>query len=45
MISVKVILMLIAFICLLLTALGVSAPRVQLGWLGLALWLLAILLT
>jgi hypothetical protein len=29
----------IALILLLLAALGVSPPRVSLGWLGLALWL------
>ena len=44
MLSVHVILMLLAFICLLLAALGVNAPRVNLGWLGLAFWALSIIL-
>lgn len=29
----------VALVLLLLAAFGVSAPRVSLGWLGLALWL------
>jgi len=45
MISLKLILMILALVCLLLTAFNVSAQRVQLGWLGLALWLLAVILT
>jgi hypothetical protein len=39
--SVSLLLYLIAFIFLLLAALGVAVPRVSVGWLGLALWLLA----
>ena len=44
MITVHLILLLIAFICFLLTALGVSAPRINLLGLGLALWVLAVLI-
>lgn len=44
MMSVKLIAMVLGFVCLLLAALNVSAPRVNLGWLGLALWLLGVLL-
>jgi hypothetical protein len=43
-ISIKLILMIFAFICLLLTAFNISAPRVHLGWLGLACWLLSVLI-
>jgi len=34
-------LLLIAVILLFLAAFGVNAPRVSLGWLGLALWALS----
>ncbi len=39
--SVALILYVIAFILLLLAALGVVATRISLGWLGLAIWLAA----
>lgn len=39
---ITLILMVFAFVCLVLAAFGVSAPRIQIGWLGLAFWALAI---
>lgn len=38
------ILLVFAFVLLLCAAFGVALPRVQLGWLGLACWVLSILL-
>ena len=38
------ILLIAGFICLILAAFSVAAPRVSLGWLGLALWLLAVII-
>lgn len=32
------VLLVLAFVLLLLAAFGVSSPRVNLGWLGLACW-------
>lgn len=40
--TIALILLIIAFILLLLAAFGVSPRPVSLGWLGLALWLLAV---
>lgn len=37
------ILQVVAVICLFLAALSVPVPRVQAGWLGLALWLLSLM--
>ena len=45
MVQVKLVLLVLAFVLLLLQSMGVPSQRVQLGWLGLALWVLAILLT
>lgn len=39
--TVAVILLVAGFILLTLATFGVGAPRVSLGWAGLALWLLA----
>lgn len=44
MITLRLLIMIVAFICLLLSALGISAPRINLQSLGLALWLLAIMI-
>jgi hypothetical protein len=44
MISTKVIIMIFALVCLFLQAFGVTTSRVSLGWLGMALWLLAVVL-
>jgi hypothetical protein len=44
MITVHLILLLLAFICFVLAALGVRTPRLELVALGLALWVLALLL-
>lgn len=44
MITIRLALLLIAFICFLLTALGVSAPRINLLGLGLAFWVLAVVI-
>jgi len=43
--TLTMILMILAFILLLLAALNVPVPRgIALGWLGLALWVLALIL-
>jgi hypothetical protein len=44
MITLRLLLMIVAFVCLLLAALGVAAQRINLLALGLALWLLAVIL-
>lgn len=36
-------LLLASFICFLLATFGVNTGRVSVGWLGLALWVLAVL--
>jgi len=43
MITVRLLLLILAFVCFLLTAIGVSAPRVNFLGAGLALWVLAVL--
>jgi hypothetical protein len=43
MISLRLILMILGLFCLILAAFNISAPRVSVGWLGLALWLLAVI--
>lgn len=40
--TIALFLLIIALVLLLLAAFGVNPPRVSLGWLGLALWLLAV---
>lgn len=40
----SLILMVFAFVLLVLAAAGVNHPRVNLGWLGMALWALTLLL-
>ena len=42
-ITLDLVLLIAAFICLLLQALNLSFDRVHLGWLGLALWVLTAL--
>lgn len=44
MINVNIILLIIAFICLLLAALNIPSNRVSLGWLGLSFWVLSLLI-
>ena len=44
MLTLHLLLLLLAFVCFVLAALGVSSPRVGLLPLGLALWVLALLL-
>lgn len=44
MITIRLVLLIAAFICLLIHALGVQAPRCNLQSLGLAFWVLAVLL-
>lgn len=39
------ILLVLAFVLFLVAAAGVTMPRVNFGWLGLASWALAVLLT
>lgn len=45
MISARVILMILAIVCLVLATLEVSTPRVNLQAAGLALWAIATLVT
>lgn len=43
--SLLVLLLLVfAFVCLLLAAFGVAVRRVSLGWLGLAAWMLTVVM-
>lgn len=42
--TVSSILLVVAFILLLLAACNVPFPKISLGWLGLALWVLSIIL-
>lgn len=42
--NIHLILYIIAFVLLLLEAFGVAAPRVSLGWLGLALFVLTFII-
>ena len=41
---VTLLLLILAFVCFILSAIGVNAPRVNLLALGLALWVLTLLL-
>lgn len=41
--TIDTILLVIAFVLLLLAAFGVAAPRVNLGWLGVACYVLTML--
>ncbi len=43
MVGLHPILVVFAFLLVLLGAFGVTAPRVSLPWLGMALWLLTLL--
>jgi hypothetical protein len=44
--SLLVLLLLVfAFVCLLLAAFGVAVRRVSLGWLGLAAWMLTVVMS
>ena len=45
MVTLRLILLILAFLLLFLAGLNVSAPRVNLMALGLALWVLALLVT
>ena len=40
----NLILLVLAFVLLLLASFNVQPPRIQLGWLGLAFWVLAVLI-
>jgi len=45
MVTLNLVLLILAFVCLALAAFGAPIPpRVNLGWLGLAFWVLAILI-
>jgi hypothetical protein len=44
MISLRLILMILGFLCFVLTALNVSTSRVNLLGLGLAFWILAVMI-
>jgi len=41
---ISLILLVFAFVCLALAAFDVAAPRVNLGWAGMAFWCLSILI-
>jgi hypothetical protein len=43
MINIALLLRIVAFVLLCLAAAGVPSGRVSLGWLGLALWLLSMM--
>jgi hypothetical protein len=45
MITLKLILLILAFVSLFMAALGITTTRINLMALGLALWVLAIILT
>lgn len=45
MITPRLVTMILALVCFVLAALNVQAPRINLVALGLALWLLAIIVT
>ena len=45
MVTLNTVLMVLAFLFLVLAAVGVQIPRVSAGWIGLAFWVLAILLS
>lgn len=38
---IQLLLLALAFVCLLLASFEVKAPRVHLGWMGLTLWMLS----
>jgi hypothetical protein len=40
----NLILLVFAFVCLCLASFGVNFPKCQIGWLGLAFWVLSVLL-
>ena len=44
MVTIDLVLVLLAFLCFTLAAFGVASPRVQLTPLGLALWMLSLIL-
>lgn len=44
MVTIHLVLLLLAFICFVIAALGVPSPRVNLLALGLALWVLDLLI-
>jgi len=44
MIGLRLLLMILGLVCLLLASFNVVAPRVSLGWLGLAFWLAAVII-
>jgi hypothetical protein len=44
-ITLNLVLMIFAVICLALAAIGVPTTKVSLGWLGLAFWALAVTLS
>lgn len=41
--SISFLLEIVALVCLILAAIGIPASRVSLGWLGMALWLAALM--
>jgi len=42
--TITLVLYVLALVCLVLAALGVPSTRVNLGWLGMAFWLLGIVI-
>ena len=43
--TVHFVLIIIAFVLVLMSALNVQAPRINLGWAGLAVWLFSLLIS
>lgn len=43
--ELSTILMIVAFICFVLASVGVAFPRANFGWIGLAFWSLALLIS
>ena len=41
--SISFLLEIVSLVCLILAAIGMPATRVSLGWLGMALWLAALM--
>jgi hypothetical protein len=45
MVTVRIVLMILAILCFLCAAVGITPPKGEsLGWMGLALWALAVVL-
>lgn len=45
MMSLSFLLQIVALICLICASLSVNPPRVGLGWMGMAVWLLSLMVS